>query len=57
MISFRYIRRGGNAAASSQTERSGQDHTLASHSKEDVDFLCDTVIRMDKGKIIERSNR
>ncbi len=57
MISFRYIRRGGNAAASSQTERSWQDHTLASHSKEDVDFLCDTVIRMDKGKIIERSNQ
>ena len=32
----------------------GKTILIASHSKEDVDFLCDTVIRMDKGKIIER---
>ena len=35
----------------------GKTILIASHSKEDVDFLCDTVIRMDKGKIIERSNQ
>lgn len=33
----------------------GKTILIASHSKEDVDFLCDTVIRMDKGKIIERN--
>ena len=32
----------------------GKTILIASHSKEDVDFLCDTVIRMDKGRIIER---
>ncbi|MBQ1413504.1 MAG: ATP-binding cassette domain-containing protein [Clostridia bacterium] len=35
----------------------GKTILIASHSKEDVDFLCDTVIRMDKGRIIERSNQ
>ena len=34
----------------------GKTILIASHSKEDVDFLCDTVIRMDRGKVIERSN-
>ncbi len=33
----------------------GKTILVASHYKEDVDFLCDTVIRMDKGKIIERT--
>ncbi len=33
----------------------GKTILVASHYKEDVDFLCDTVIRMDKGKIIERN--
>lgn len=33
----------------------GKTILVASHYQEDVDFLCDTVIRMDKGKIIERS--
>lgn len=32
----------------------GKTILVASHYQEDVDFLCDTVIRMDKGKIIER---
>lgn len=31
----------------------GKTILLASHSKEDVELLCDTVIRMDKGRIIE----
>ena len=35
----------------------GKTILIASHSKEDVDFLCDTVIRMDKGRIIERSHQ
>ena len=35
----------------------GKTILIASHSKEDVDFLCDTVIRMDKGRIIERINQ
>lgn len=29
---------------------------LASHSKEDIELLCDTVIEMDKGKIIDTRN-
>lgn len=32
----------------------GKTILVASHYKEDVDYLCDTVIRMDKGHIIER---
>jgi ABC-2 type transport system ATP-binding protein len=31
----------------------GKTILLASHSKEDVELLCDTVIRMDRGRIIE----
>lgn len=31
----------------------GKTILVASHYKEDVDYLCDTVIRMDKGQIIE----
>ena len=34
----------------------GKTILVASHYKEDVDYLCDTVIRMDKGQIIERIN-
>lgn len=33
----------------------GKTILIASHSKEDVELLCDTVIRMDKGKIIDLS--
>ncbi len=33
----------------------GKTIVLASHFKEDVDFLCDTVIRMDKGVIISNN--
>jgi ABC-2 type transport system ATP-binding protein len=33
----------------------GKTILVASHYQEDVDCLCDTVIRMDKGKIIERN--
>lgn len=29
---------------------------LASHSKEDIELLCDTVIEMDKGRIIHMRN-
>lgn len=32
----------------------GKTILVASHYKEDVDYLCDTVIRMDKGQIVER---
>lgn len=32
--------------------RSGTTILLASHNSEDIDDLCDTVIRMDNGKII-----
>ena len=34
----------------------GKTILVASHYKEDVDYLCDTVIRMDKGQIVERLN-
>lgn len=33
----------------------GKTILVASHYKEDVDLLCDTVIKMDKGQIIERN--
>lgn len=36
-------------------KENGKTILVASHYKEDVDFLCDTVIRMDKGVIIENS--
>ena len=31
---------------------SGKTILIASHSKEDIDLLCDTVCHMDQGKVI-----
>lgn len=36
--------------------RSGVTILLASHNKEDIEVLCDTVIEMDHGEIIHQSN-
>lgn len=38
-----------------ELKEQGKTILVASHYKEDVDYLCDTIIRMDKGKIIEKS--
>ncbi len=33
----------------------GKTIIIASHSKEDIEQLCDTVHEMDSGKIVERT--
>lgn len=35
-------------------KKEGKTIILASHNREDIDVLCDTVIEMDRGKIIRR---
>lgn len=38
-------------------KREGKLVVIASHTKEDIDLLCDQVFYMDHGKIIQTSNR
>ena len=35
-----------------QLNREGTTILLASHSREDIEFLCDEVFEMDQGKVV-----
>ena len=38
-----------------ELKEAGKLIILASHNKEDIDVLCDEIIRIDKGRIVKRS--